>query len=81
MACGCAVITSNVFACAEIARDAALLVNPYNIEEIAKAMYRLIINKKLRKELSKKGLEKAKQFSWEKCAKEHLEVYKNVVTK
>ena len=47
-------------------------------EEIAEAMYKLVTNEKLRKKLSEKGLKRAKQFSWKKCAREHLKVYKEV---
>jgi len=76
MSCGVPVITSNYGAMAEVAGDAALLVDPYNINEIAEAMYKVLTDQDLRKNLIKKGLERAKQFSWEKTAKETLEVYK-----
>jgi len=78
MACGCPVITSNVTACPEVAGDAAILVNPYNTEEIAEATYKILSDEKLREELKQKGLKRAKEFTWEKCAKEHLKVYKEV---
>jgi len=79
MACGCPVITSNVSACPEVAGDAALLVNPYSVEEIKEAMERIIEDKNLREELSEKGIERAKQFTWEKSARKHLEVFQKVV--
>ncbi len=79
MACGCPVITSNVSACPEVAGDAALLVNPYSVEEIREAMERIIVDKHLREELSEKGLERAKQFTWEKSAQKHLEVFRKVI--
>jgi len=79
MACGCPVITSNVTACPEVAGDAALLVNPYSVEEIKEAMERIIEDKNLREELSEKGIERAKQFTWEKSARKHLEVFQKVV--
>jgi len=72
------VITSNYGAMAEVAGDAALLVDPYNIDEIAEAMYKVLTDKNLRENLIKKGLERAKQFSWKKTAKETLKVYKEV---
>ena len=78
MSCGVPVITSNYGAMAEVAGNAALLVNPYNIDEIAEAMYKVLTDQKLKEDLIKKGLERAKQFSWEKTAKETLEVYKEV---
>lgn len=78
MSCGIPVITSNYGAMAEVAGDAALSVDPYNIDEIAEAMYKVLTDQKLKEDLIKKGLERAKQFSWEKTAKETLEVYKEV---
>lgn len=56
MACGCPVITSNVTACPEVAGDAAILVNPYNTEEIAEAISKILSDEKLREELKQKGL-------------------------
>jgi len=78
MACGCPVITSNIFSMPEIAGEAAILVNPYDVREIAEAIFTLISDESLRRELSKKGLKRAKQFTWERCAKEHLKVYGEV---
>jgi len=78
MACGCPVITSNIFSMPEVAGKAALLVNPYNTSEIADAIQKILTNEKLREELKERGLERAKQFSWEKSAKKHVEVYRMV---
>ncbi len=72
------VITSNCGAMAEIAGEAALLVDPYNVEEIAEAMHRVLTDETLRAVLIKKGLKRAKEFSWEKTARQTLEVYKRV---
>jgi len=78
MACGCPVITSNITGCAEVAGDAALLVNPYSTTEIAEAMEKLIRDDNLRTMLVKKSLQRVKNFSWEKSAKEHLRVFEEV---
>jgi len=78
MSCGTPVVTSNYGAMAEIAGDAALLVNPYNINEIAEAMYSVLTDENLRKDLIRKGLKRVKEFSWKKTARETLEVYKRV---
>lgn len=75
MACGVPVITSNVSSLPEIAGDAAKLVDPYNIEDIASAMKELLDDEELRKEMAQKGFERAKCFSWEKTAKETIKVY------
>jgi len=79
MACSCPVITSNVFSCPEVAGDVALLVDPYNVEEIAEAIYKVVFDEKLREELKQKGLRRAQEFTWEKCTREHLKVYKEVM--
>ncbi|MCK4352412.1 glycosyltransferase family 4 protein [candidate division WOR-3 bacterium] len=78
MACGTPVITSNTSSLPEVVGDAAVLVNPYNIKEIADAIENVLTNKKLREKLISKGLERVKLFSWEKCAKETLKVYEEV---
>jgi len=78
MACGTPVITSNTSSLPEVVGDAGIMVNPYDVDELAKAMYEVLTNDGLREELSKKGLERAKLFSWKKTAKEHLKVYEEV---
>jgi glycosyltransferase involved in cell wall biosynthesis len=78
MACGCAVITSNTSSLPEVVGDAGILVDPYNVEELAKIMYEVLTNEGLRKELSKKGLERAKLFNWRKTAEETWKVYEEV---
>lgn len=70
MACGTPVITSATTSCKEIAGDAALLINPTSTNDIADAMRKLSDSKELRQQLSYKGLERAKEFSWEKSADE-----------
>jgi glycosyltransferase involved in cell wall biosynthesis len=81
MACGCPVIVSNVASLPEVCGDAALYVDPYNPEDIAEKIKLLLSNNKLREELRRKGLERAKMFSWEKCAKETLKVIEEVLAK
>ena len=63
---------------AEVAGDAALLVDPYSVDEIAEAMHRVLTDETLRVALIRKGLKRASQFSWEKTARETLAVYKGV---
>jgi len=75
MACGTPVLTSNTTACDEIAGQAALKVDPNSLEESVDALHRLLENETLRSELSRKGLARAKEFSWNRCAKETLCVY------
>lgn len=78
MACGTPCLVSEVSSIPEIAGDAALYINPYDTEGIGKAMEKLAGDKNLREKLSAAGREQSKKFSWPKCARETLEVYKNV---
>ncbi len=76
-ACGCPVITSNISSMPEVAGKGAILVDPYNVNDIVKAMEQ-INNQDTRNKLIKAGLENVKRFSWEKCAKETLKVLENI---
>ena len=75
---GAPVITSNVSAMPEVAGEGAILIDPKNIEEIARAIYKVINNQDLRNELISKGQENVKRFSWEKCAKQTLSLLTNM---
>ena len=79
MACGCPVITSNTSSLPEVIGDAGIIVNPYDVDALADAMYKSLSNDGLREDMFKRGLERAKMFSWEKCARETLEVYEEVL--
>jgi glycosyltransferase involved in cell wall biosynthesis len=79
MACGAPVICSNMSSLPEIAGDAALLVNPRGVGEIAAAIERVIGDANLRAELRAKGLARAAQFSWERAARETSQVYRRVM--
>lgn len=78
MACGCPVITSNTSSLPEVVGDAGIMVDPYDIDGLAKAMHEVLSNNKFRNNMIKKGLERAKMFSWERCARETLCVYEKV---
>jgi len=81
MACGTPVTASNISSIPEVVGDAALLFDPYNIEEMATAMYRILIDEQLRNKLKKKGFERVKKFSWERAAKDTLKIYEEVFKK
>ncbi len=68
MACGTPVLTSNVTSLPEVVGDAALMVDPYDVDAIAEGIKRLIEDDNLRKELLQKGLVRAKLFNWDKSA-------------
>lgn len=74
MACGTPVITSNLSSLPEVVGDAAILVNPYNTEEIADAMQTITTDLELRSHLRTLGLTRASQFNWTKTGKVTMEV-------
>jgi glycosyltransferase involved in cell wall biosynthesis len=83
MACGTPILTSNANGLQEIAGEAALLADPHNAPEIAEKMVRILSDEHLRKTLSACGLERAKLFTWDQCARETLrqieEVYQTPI--
>ncbi len=68
MACETPVITSNSASLPEVVGRAALLVEPDNIPQLANDMERLLTDKSLRKELSRKGLARSRDFTWQRAA-------------
>lgn len=74
MACGTPVIASCAASLPEVVGDAGLLVDPYNINELAEAMRAILEDGKLRQRFIEKGLERVKRFSWHKCAEKMLEI-------
>ena len=73
------VITSNLSCMPEIAADAALLVDPHSTESIRVAMEKLYDDTELHASLTQKGIIRAADFSWDKCAQETLAVYKSIL--
>lgn len=76
MACGAPVVTSNVSSMPEAAGDAALLVNPHDVDELAAAIERLLTDDTLRHTLIEKGYAHAAQFTWAQSARAHLALYR-----
>jgi glycosyltransferase involved in cell wall biosynthesis len=68
MACGAPVLTSNVSSLPEVVGEAALTVNPVDIDAIADSMLRLVDDSALRTKLRLRGFERASQFSWDQTA-------------
>jgi glycosyltransferase involved in cell wall biosynthesis len=79
MACGTPVVTSNVSSLPEVAGDAALLVNPLDVEAIAHAIQRILDDSELRHTLIQRGFEQVKHFTWEKSARNLVQIYQNVL--
>jgi len=71
---GCPVITSNVSSMPEVSGNGAILIDPEDIEKICEKIYKVISNQDFKKDLIYKGYENVKNFSWEKCAKETLNI-------
>ncbi|CAH0995992.1 D-inositol-3-phosphate glycosyltransferase [Emticicia aquatica] len=75
MAFGTPVVTSNISAMPEVAGDAAFLVNPYAVDEIATTMKTAYENQELRKEKISSGYLRPSMFTWEKTAEKMLKIY------
>jgi glycosyltransferase involved in cell wall biosynthesis len=78
MACGTAVVTSSTSSLDEIAAQAALTVDPYEVEALTAAIVTVGKDDDLRRELSRRGLVRAREFSWSRAAKEMLALYGRV---
>ena len=76
MQCGLPVITSNNSSLPEVVGDAAIMIDPNDQSALKDAMYKLYSDKEFRQQLSEKGIERSKLFSWKKCADQTLEAYK-----
>jgi glycosyltransferase involved in cell wall biosynthesis len=68
MACGAPVITSNAASIPEVAGEAALQVPPGDVAALMKALRLVCVDRELRRRLREAGLERAKRFSWTRCA-------------
>ena len=78
MASGTPVVTSNVSSLPEVAGDAALLVDPYDPEAIAGGILKVLTDAGVRRELRRKGLARAREFSWEASVRRVREIYQQV---
>ena len=81
MACGVPVLCSGVSSLPEVAGDAALLVEPRDVNTLAAKMGQVLMDEGLRQEMHRKGLAQAKKFSWEQTARETVNVYTGVVNR
>jgi glycosyltransferase involved in cell wall biosynthesis len=79
MACGTPVITSNVSSLPEVAGDAALLVDPYDVDALARAIVRVLSDQPLRDMLVARGLARAHQFSWAESVAKIRAAYADVL--
>ncbi|HIE11453.1 MAG TPA: glycosyltransferase family 1 protein [Kiritimatiellae bacterium] len=79
MACGCPVVCSRAGSLPEVAADAALYVDPPTPEALARAMERILTAPSLSRMLARKGISRARQFSWERTARETITIYRRVM--
>jgi glycosyltransferase involved in cell wall biosynthesis len=79
MSCGIPVITSNVSSLPEVAGEAALLVNPYSLEELIETFQRLLEDQDLYKSLVQRGYDRVKLFSWAKSAQQLRQIYSDLL--
>lgn len=77
-ACGCPVLGTTAGSVPEIAAGAALLADPQDNQQIAMRLEQLLSEESLRQELSRKGLARAQAFSWDKAARQCLELYREL---
>ncbi len=78
MAHGCPVITSRVASLPEVCGDAVLYVNPHDVDDIRRAIERVLSDKGLREELKERGIKRAGLFSWSDSARRLLDIIKEV---
>jgi glycosyltransferase involved in cell wall biosynthesis len=80
-ACGTAVLTSNTSSLLEAAGEAALLVDPHSVDEIAAGLNRVLGDRALRQSLKERGLAHARRFSWSRTAQQTIQVYRRALAR
>jgi len=78
-ACGTPVLTSNVSSLPEAAGDAAVMVDPYDVDGMASQLNRLLADEPLQQELRVRGLAHAREFSWANTARDTVRVYRSAM--
>ena len=78
MACGTPVVCSNVNSLPEVVGDAAEIVNPENVFDIARGMREVLLDRPRRSQLVERGFQQARRFSWERTAQQVLDAYEEI---
>jgi len=81
MACGTPVVAGDAGSLPEVLGDAALLVRPESVSELAEAMHRALAEPSLRHDLRRKGMKRARMFDWARAARETVAVYAGAVSR
>lgn len=79
MSFSCPVVCSNVSSIPEVAGDAAQYFDPYDVDDMSRAIEEVVFSPSLRQAMIARGKSRVKLFSWEKCAQETMSVYKKVL--
>ena len=80
MKCGAPVIVGNKTSLPEVVGDAALMIDPFDVKDMADAIQRVITDSDFRAELRVKGMERAKHFDWKETSRRTLAVYEKAFT-
>ena len=80
MSCKTPVITSNLTSIPEVTNDCAVLIDPFNKDELASAILSLLNSPSLLEEYSEKGYKNSLEFTWTKTAKATLNAYKKALS-
>lgn len=81
MACGVPVIASNATSIPEVVSDGAILVDPYNIDELCNSMYKILLDKTLKEDLILRGLVRSSELTWHKTAKDTIIAYNKIINR
>lgn len=79
MACGVPVVTSNISSMPEVGGDAVVYCNPFDVDDIATGILRVLENREYAQSLREKGFKNISNFSWEKTARKTMDVYKRAL--
>lgn len=79
MSCGCAVVSSNISSIPEVIGNGGMLVDPFDLDSIAKSIQVLLNNNNLLIEMKTKALKQSSKFSWKKTAEKTLKAYENIL--
>jgi glycosyltransferase involved in cell wall biosynthesis len=78
MACGVPVVCSNTSSLPEVVGDAGILVSPYDVDALSDALASLLDDPVRRRELADRGLKRARQFTWERSARQLIDIWRRV---
>lgn len=81
MACGTPTVAMNLSSIPEVTRNGAILIDGKDVHTWANAISQLLTNENLRSELARRGLERAAELTWHRCAQETIQVYRAVTEK